>query len=59
MHGISLKTIIQILSPLSLQAREDGRRILELWNGYIPELLPDRYGNWESLTKKFESETLI
>jgi hypothetical protein len=44
---MAVTTVLQILTPLALTQREDGRLVLELWEKYLPNLLPDRYGNWE------------
>jgi hypothetical protein len=50
--------VLEILSPLLLTSREDGRDILELWQTYIPELLPDYYGNWEPIDRPFDRQNL-
>jgi hypothetical protein len=50
--------IIEILSPLPLISREDGKIVLELWKDYLPELLPDYYGNWEPIDIIFNRHEL-
>jgi hypothetical protein len=48
------RAIVQILTPLALSKREDGRLVMDLWKHYIPDLLPDVYGNWEPLDRPFQ-----
>jgi hypothetical protein len=50
--------ILEILSPMSLKSREDGRVILDLWRMYLPELLPDFYGNWEPVDRPFNRQAI-
>src|ERR1700739_4220560 len=49
---------LEILSPLLLASREDGRDILELWKTHIPELLPDYYGRWEPIDRPFDRQNI-
>lgn len=49
---------LQILSPLSLTSREDGRLVLDLWNKCLPRLVPDTYGNWEPIDRQFDLENI-
>ena len=50
--------VLEVLSPLLLTSREDGRDILELWQTHIPELLPDYYGNWEPIDRPFDRQNV-
>jgi hypothetical protein len=50
--------VLEILSPLPLTNRSDGQDFLELWQTHLPELLPDRYGNWEPIDRKFDSNNI-
>jgi hypothetical protein len=48
------RVYVDILTPLPLSAREDGERILNLWEKHLPDCLPDRYGNWEPIDQVFD-----
>ena len=50
--------VLEILSPLPLTNREDGRDILKLWQTHLPELLPDYYGNWEPIDRPFDRQNI-
>jgi hypothetical protein len=50
--------ILEVLSPMPLTTREDGRRILDLWKTHLPHLLPDFYGNWEPIDRPFDVQRL-
>jgi hypothetical protein len=50
--------VLEILSPLPLTRREDGQAILDLWQSYLPELLPDYFGNWEPIDRVFNLQKL-
>ena len=50
--------ILEMLSPLPLTSREDGRDLLALWQTLIPELLPDYYGNWEPIDRTFDRQNI-
>jgi hypothetical protein len=50
--------ILELLTPLPLTRREDGQAILDLWQTYIPELLPDFFGNWEPIDRVFDLRAL-
>jgi hypothetical protein len=45
---------IEILTPLSLRSPEDGEKVLHLWEKYLPEYLPDKFGNWEPIDQNFD-----
>ncbi len=49
-----VKVALKILSPLPLTKREDGKMILDLWQKYLPNLLPDKFGNWEPIDRLFD-----
>lgn len=53
---MAVKIVVEILTPLSLSRREDGKLIFDLWKKYLPRLLPDNFGNWEPIDRKFDSE---
>jgi len=55
---MATKVVFELLSPLSLTNREDGRRILDLWKVYLCALLPDYYGNWEPIDRRFEAQDI-
>jgi hypothetical protein len=52
------RVVLEILSPLSLIDRQDGRTVLELWKAYLPQLLPDKIGNWEPIDRRFDAGDL-
>jgi hypothetical protein len=51
---MALKIALEILSPLLLTKREDGEKIFDLWQKYLPGLLPDRYGYCEPIDQPFD-----
>lgn len=55
---MALKLALEILSPLPLTSREDGRMMFDLWQQYLPGLLPDRFGNWEPIDRPFDSKNI-
>jgi hypothetical protein len=53
--GTKVETIyIDIQTPLLLSTRQEHERILELWGHYLPECLPDKYGNSEPIDLIFD-----
>jgi hypothetical protein len=50
--------VLEILSPLPLTRREDGAEIFDLWKLYLPQLLPDFYGNWEPIDRVFDPQNV-
>jgi hypothetical protein len=52
---MALKIALEILSPLPLTKHEDGKVIFDLWREYLPDLLPDKFGNWEPIDRPFDS----
>jgi hypothetical protein len=50
--------ILEVLTPLPLTQREDGQTVLDLWQTFIPELLPDFFGNWEPIDRVFNRQKL-
>lgn len=50
----ALSVILEILSPMSLRSREEGRIVLDLWRTHLPDLLPDKYGRWEPIDRPFD-----
>jgi len=55
---VTSRVVLEILSPLPLIDRQDGREILELWKAYLPRLLPDKFGNWEPVDRPFDADNL-
>jgi hypothetical protein len=53
MGAIKIKMYVEILSPLPMTSREDGERILDLWENHLPSYLPDKVGNWEPIDQLF------
>lgn len=51
---MALKIALELLSPLPLASRQDGKAIFDLWQTYLPGLLPDKFGNWEPVDRPFE-----
>jgi hypothetical protein len=51
---MAMKIALEILSPLPLTNHEDGKMIFDLWQKYLPNLLPDKFGNWEPINRPFE-----
>jgi hypothetical protein len=49
------RAVIQLLSPKSLTNKEDGAFLLSLWSKWLPNLMPEKYGNWEPIDRPFES----
>lgn len=45
---------IEIQTPLLLNTRQEHDTILDLWTTYLPEYLPDRYGNSEPIDRVFD-----
>jgi hypothetical protein len=54
----ALKIALEILSPLLLTKHEDGEKIFDLWQKYLPGLLPDRYGYCEPIDHPFDSRDI-
>jgi hypothetical protein len=50
--------VLQILSPMPLTQREDGRTVLSLWKRHLPHLLPDKFNNWEPVNRPFDPDDL-
>lgn len=50
--------VLEILSPLPLIDRRDGRTVLELWKTCLPELAPENIGNWEPVDRPFNAGKL-
>jgi hypothetical protein len=46
--------ILEVLSPMSLRSPKEARVVLELWKKHLPELLPDKYGYWEPIDRRFD-----
>lgn len=55
---MALKIALQILSPLPLTSHEEGRLVFELWQTYLPRLLPDKFGNWEPIDHPFSLQKI-
>jgi len=53
-----LKLCIELLSPRSLSSREEGGKILELWEQYLPNNIPDRVGNYEPLRTEYRKSAI-
>jgi hypothetical protein len=53
-----MKIVLQILTSLPLSNRDDGKRVISLWQKYLPNLLPDKYGNWEPIDRPFNPVNL-
>ena len=45
---------IQLLTPLPLTSRDEGKRVLELWETFLPSYLPDSCGNYEPIDQPFD-----
>jgi hypothetical protein len=52
----TLRISLKILSPLPLTKGEDGKMIFDLWRKYLPDLLPDKFGNWEPIDRPFDPQ---
>jgi len=53
--GTKIETIyVDIQTPLLLSTRQEHERILKLWEDYLPECLPDKYGNSEPVDLTFD-----
>jgi hypothetical protein len=53
MAAVKYKIYVEILSPLPLTTREEGERVLHLWETLLPNYLPDKIGNWEPIDNEF------
>ncbi|SPF44947.1 hypothetical protein SBDP1_520002 [Syntrophobacter sp. SbD1] len=53
MGAVKIKMYAEILSPLPMTSREDGERVLSLWESCLPNCLPDKVGNWEPIDQVF------
>ena len=51
---VASRISLKVLSPLPLTKREDGKMIFDLWQKYLPNLLPDKFGNWEPIDRTFD-----
>ena len=49
-----VKVYAEILTPSPLTSREDGAAVLDLWEKYLPDHLPERIGNWEPIKQPFD-----
>lgn len=45
---------VEIITPAPLTSRVEGEKILGLWETYLPDCLPDKYGNWEPIDLAFD-----
>lgn len=55
---MALKIVLEILSPLPLTSREEGRIVFDLWQKLLPGLLPDKFGNWEPINRSFSPQNI-
>lgn len=53
---MALKIALEILSPLPLNKPADGKVVFDIWQKYLPRLLPDKFGNWEPIDRPFDPQ---
>ncbi len=51
---MEMQLCLELLTRLRLAAREDGDRVLGLWEREFGDCLPDRYNNWEPINRPFD-----